>query len=220
MAFKAKDFIEIEFTGKTEEGMIFDSNIKEDLKKTDIKAEAKPFIFCLGAGMFLKGAEEFLIGKEKGEYTIELTPDKAFGKRNPSLIQTMPMKIFKENKLNPFPGAVFNFDNRMGRVLTVSGGRVMTDFNNPLAGKNVIYKINVLRKVEDIKEKVDAFTDFLLRKKFNFKVEGTKIIFEAEKGMAQFLVLFKDKFKEVFDLDIEAKEIEGKKEQDKKEIKK
>ena len=33
MALQKKDFIEIEFTGKVKDGEVFDSNIKEDLKK-------------------------------------------------------------------------------------------------------------------------------------------------------------------------------------------
>jgi len=36
---------------------------------------------------FLKGVEEFLIGKDIGNYEIDLKPEKAFGKRNPSLFK-------------------------------------------------------------------------------------------------------------------------------------
>ena len=50
----------------------------------DHPIEAEPFIFCLGEGMFLPGIEDFLIGKEIGEYEVELPPEKAFGKRNPT----------------------------------------------------------------------------------------------------------------------------------------
>ena len=46
------------------------------------------------------------------------------------------MKIFIQQKINPIPGVMFNFDGRIAKVLTVSGGRVMIDFNNPIAGKN------------------------------------------------------------------------------------
>ncbi len=82
---KAKDFIEIEFTGKQKDGTIFDSNIKKDLQEANLNTSAKPFIFAIGEDMFLKSIDEFLIGKETGkDYEIELAPEKAFGKRNTS----------------------------------------------------------------------------------------------------------------------------------------
>ena len=64
MPLKKNDFIEIEFTAKTKDGEIFDSNVKSDLKKANLNTEAKPAIFALGEGMFLKGADDFLLGKE------------------------------------------------------------------------------------------------------------------------------------------------------------
>ena len=98
-----KDFVEIEFTGKIKDGDIFDSNIKEDLEKANINVKAKPFIFRIGEGMFLKGVEDFLIGKELGKrYEIELTPENAFGNRNSKLIQIMPIKIFMQQKIRNY----------------------------------------------------------------------------------------------------------------------
>lgn len=206
MTLQKKDFIKIEFTGKVKDGEIFDSNIKEDLKDANLKTESKPFIFCLGEGMFLKGVEDFLIGKDIGEYEIELTSEKAFGKRDANLVQMMPIKIFAEQKVNPVPGAMFNFDGRIAKILTVSGGRVMVDFNNPIAGKDVVYKIKVLRKVEDKNEKIKAFIDFLFKRDLKFEVKDKKLIIEVEKQMKNFVEMFKDKFKDIFDLELEVRE--------------
>ena len=208
MPLQKKDFIEIEFTGRVKDGEIFDSNIKQDLEKLDSKATPKPLVFCLGEGMFLKGVDDFLIGKEIGKYKIELTPENAFGNRDSSLVKMIPLKVFKQHNVNPVPGTVFNFDNRMAKILTVSGGRVMTDFNNPLAGKEVVYDVKVLRKVEDTNEKIKAFNDFLFRKDFKFEVKDKKLIIEVEKQMTKFVEMFKDKFKEIFNLDLEVKEVE------------
>lgn len=205
-----KDFIEIEFTGKVKGGEIFDSNIKEDLEKTNLNIPPKPIIFCLGEGMFIKGVDDFLIGKDVGEYQIELSQEQAFGKRDPKLIQTAPMKIFREQKLNPVQGAMFNFDGKIAKILTVSGGRVMLDFNNPLAGKDVSYKVKVLRKVEDVKEKIKAFNDFLFRKEFKFKVKDKEINMSVEKSFAKFVEMFADKFKEIFGLELKITEIPDK----------
>lgn len=215
MKLKKGDFIEIEFTGRTlNDGKVFDSNIKEDLEKLhqghSHSIKPKPFIFSLGQGMFLEGVDDFLIGREIGEYKIPLPPEKAFGRREPGLIQRVPMRIFKEQKINPFPGAIFNFDGRVGRILAVSGGRVLTDFNNPLAGKEIIYEVKVLRKVDDINEKVKAFNEFLFKKDLKFKIEDKTLFLQVEKPLVKFAEIFKDKYKEVFSLDLEVREFDKK----------
>jgi FKBP-type peptidyl-prolyl cis-trans isomerase 2 len=207
MTFEKNDFIEIEFTGRIKDGEVFDSNIQEELSKLNSNQPAKPFVFCIGQDMFLNGIEEFLIGKDVGSYEIDLIPEKAFGPRNPSLVQMIPLKIFIEHKVNPIPGAVLTFDNKLGKVLTVSGGRVMVDFNNPLSGKEVVYNIKVTRKIEDVNEKVSALNEFLFRRDFKFEIKDKKLILETEKQFKSFIELFKDKFKEMIGLDLEVKEI-------------
>ena len=223
MELKKSDFIEIEFTAKIKDGEVFDSNIKEELQKLNPHAKAERFIYSLSEGMFLEGVDNYLIGKEIGEYKIELNPEKAFGKRESKLIQMIPMKVFKQHNVNPIPGSMFNFDNRAAKILTVSGGRVMVDFNNPLAGKDVIYNIKILRKVEDKNEKIKALNKFLFKKDFKFEIKDKKLILEVEKGMSKFIEMFKDKYKEILDLELEVKEpIEKKvkeKENKKEEVK-
>ena len=226
MVLKEKDFIEIKFTGKVKDGEIFDSNIKEDLEKiqTQNPVEAKDFIFCLGQGMFLKSLDDFLIGKLETEkdYDIILPPEKAFGNRDPGLIQRIPSRIFKEHKIAPFPGITFNFDGRAGKVLTVSGGRVMVDFNHGLAGKDIEYKIKLIKKVTDEKEKIKSLNDFFFRKSLNFEVKENKLIFNLDKEDSQLknlIELLKDKYKDMLNLEVEVKvgEVkEEKKEEDKK----
>jgi FKBP-type peptidyl-prolyl cis-trans isomerase 2 len=203
MVLNKKDFIEIEFTGKTKEGDVFDSNVKEELEKGNIKGYPKPFLFCLGEGMFVKGIDDFLVGKEIKEYEVSLKPEDAFGKRNPKLIQMIPIKEFTKHRLNPLPGAMFNFDGRLAKILTVSGGRVMIDFNNPLAGKEVDYHIKVLRKIDDLNEKINALNDFFFRQNFKFDVQDTKLILEIPKGMKKFIEMFSDKYKDMLGLDLE-----------------
>lgn len=210
MKFKEKDFIEIEFTARTKDGEIFDSNIEKDLKEIGSKTKVEPFIFCLGQGMFLKAIDDYLIGKEPGKYTLELEPEKAFGKRQPNLINRIPLKLFKEHNVNPVPGILFNFDGRIGKVLAVSGGRVILDFNNPIAGKDVIYEIKILKKVEDEKEQIKAFIKFLFKKELAFEIKENKIIISVEKSMAKFVELFADKFKDIFNKDLEVKELKEK----------
>lgn len=208
MPFRQGDFVEIEFTGRTKDGNVFDSNISEELKKLNPEAEAKPFVFPLGHGMFLKGIEEFLLDREQGMYEISLPPEKAFGKRDSKKIKIIPINVFREKNVNPVPGVAFNFDGLVGKIITVSGGRVIVDFNNLLAGKEVIYKIKVNRKIDDINEKVKAMLDFLFRREFDFQVEGRKLVIFCEKEMKDFIGLFTDKFREILELDLEVREKE------------
>ncbi|MBW6442457.1 peptidylprolyl isomerase [Patescibacteria group bacterium] len=219
MEIKEKDFIEVNFTGKTQDGETFDSTLKEELDKIDPadgnKINPKPFIFCVGKDMFLKSLDKFLIGKEIGKkYSVKLKPEEAFGKRSPSLIQRVPIRLFHEQKIKPIMGTTLNFDGRIGKILIVSGGRVMVDFNHLLAGKDVQYEIEVIRKVEDTKEKIKALTDFLFKREleFDLREKDKKIIFKVEKPLVEFLKLFNDKFKETLDLEIETEIINEPKE--------
>lgn len=211
MALKKTDFIEIEFTGKLKTGEIFDSNIKEDLEKLhkghNHPIETKPFVLCLGEQMFLDSVENFIIGKEIGEYELQLSPEKAFGTRNSKLVMMIPMKVFREQKINPVQGDVLNFDGRPAKILTVSGGRIMVDFNNPLAGKEVIYKLKIKRKVDDLNEKIKAMINFFFRKDFEFEVKEGKIIIAVDASFKKFAELFKNQFKKLFNLELEVKEI-------------
>ncbi len=207
MTLQKNDFIEIEFIAKTKEGNLFDSNIPEELKKINPQAKAKPFLFPLNQGMFIQGVDDFLVGKDLGKYTIELQPENAFGKRDLKLIQVASSNMFKNQKVQPYPGAVFNFDNRLGKVLSVSGGRVRIDFNHPLAGKEVIYEVDVKRKIETLEEKVKALIDFFFRKEWDFKIQDNILNLNVEPKFKQFVELFKDKFKEILDLDLNVKEL-------------
>ena len=52
-----------------------------------------------------------------------------------------------------------------GVVKTVSGGRVLVDFNHPLAGKDLVYNVKINKIVDDIKEKLNS----LLKMHLNIK---------------------------------------------------
>ncbi len=175
-----------------------------------MKGDPIPLIYCLGEYMFIKGVDNFLIGKEIGEYNIPLTPEKAFGKRNPKLIRMIPIKNFVQHNINPIPGSVFDFDGKLAKILTVSGGRVIVDFNHPVAGKDVEYHIKILRKVENIKEKVKSLNEFFFRQSFKFEIKEKKLILDVPNEAKQFAEMFKEKYKELLGLDLEFKIVENK----------
>jgi FKBP-type peptidyl-prolyl cis-trans isomerase SlyD len=171
MNIKKGDFVEIKYVGRLEDNTIFDLNDKEIAKKENIQAHIHDkTIVCLGSKDVVEGLDEFLIDKEIGKKLhINLPPEKAFGKKDAKLFQMIPMKKFLEQKINPMPGLTVEIDNYTGVIKSISGGRVMVDLNHPLAGKNVSYEITILRKVDDLKEKVEGFLEM------NFHLHNPKI---------------------------------------------
>ncbi len=212
---KKGDFIELKFTGYTN-GEPFDSNIEEDLKKIDKEGKVKRMIVCVGEGMVVKGLDKEIEGKEVGkEYRITVQPKDAFGERRRELVRIIPLSVFSEKKINPRQGGVYVFDDAVARVIAISGGRVTTDFNNPLSGKEIKYKFLIHKKVEDVKEKADALFESFLRFVPKFEV-GEKIIVKGRKELKMFVDAIKDKFKELLGKEIEF--IEEEAERIKKEI--
>jgi len=100
----------------------------------------------------------------------------------------------------------FTFDNLIGKIISVSGGRVIVDFNNPLAGKNISYELNVKSIVKDENEKIKALMRYFFKREFPFVVENKKLIIESEKNYIDFIQLFKEAFKRILNLELEIKE--------------
>lgn len=202
------DFIEIEFIGKSN-NQIFDTTNPKEARELGIKnpEEIKPMIVSIGNQMILKGLDDELAGKEiEKKYSIHLSPEKAFGKRNPQIIRTYSLSSFIKNNIHPHPGMSLQLDNHVVRVLSVTGGRVTVDFNNPLAGKEVDYDFIIKRKIKDDKEKINALQDFFFRQRFEFTIKGKKVIFKNNLIKAILPVLDK-KFEEMtgFTFSIEEK---------------
>ncbi len=205
LTIQKNDFIEIEFTGKAN-NEIFDTTNKDEAKKIGLDADVKPLIVSVGNQMLLKGLDDFLEGKEIGKkYSLHLSQEKAFGKRNPSMIKTMPLKIFTEKQMTPYPGMSVQLDNYIAKILSVSGGRVTVDFNNPLAGKEIDYEFKVLKKIENDEEKINALQDFFFKQRFDFEIKDKKVIFKKAE-IKYFIDLFNQKFKEMTGLDFETEE--------------
>jgi len=207
MSLKKGDFIEIEFTGKIKDtGVVFDTTIEEDAKKADLKIKnLKPFTLSVGHKMLPNGFDADIEGKEIGKkYTVELTPEKAFGKRDPKAVKMIPTKLFHEQKINPERGMQLALDGQLVKILSSDRGRTLVDFNNPLAGKPVTYTYKINKTVTDQKEKIDALQDFLFRKTFKFEIKDKTITFKVEKQMEPFVKMFAPKFEEILEMKVEA----------------
>jgi FKBP-type peptidyl-prolyl cis-trans isomerase 2 len=211
------DFIEIEFTGRAN-NEIFDTTNKEEARQMGLEIEVKPMIISVGNQMLLKGLDDSLEGKEIGKkYSIHLNQEQAFGKRHSELVKTIPLRVFREQNINPYQGMTLQLDNNLAKVLSVSGGRIIVDFNNPLAGKEIDYNFKIIKKINDNKEKVNALQDFFLRARFDFDIDETnkKVIFKKQE-IRPFIEMFRQKFREITGLDFEVEEAKEIKENNEK----
>ncbi len=164
MAVKVGDFIRLDYTGKIQEtGDVFDTTDEAVAKEAGIEVENKTYNaipIVIGGGHVLKGLEEALLGMEEGEEKIvEIPPEEGFGLRDPKLLQLIPMGEFRKQGMKPEVGMAITSDGTTGIIRSVSGGRVRVDFNHELAGKNLIYNIQVVRIIDDDVEKVKSMIE-------------------------------------------------------------
>jgi FKBP-type peptidyl-prolyl cis-trans isomerase 2 len=173
---KQKDFIEIEYTARlAEENIIFDTTDIAIAKKQNIFSEGMrygPAIICVGEKQVLGGLDKNLEGKEIGKsYTFRLTPEEGFGKKDAKLLKLVPITIFKKQNINVMPGLQVDIDGVVGTIRTVTGGRVIVDFNHPFSGRDLIYEVKLNRIVTKKEEQIAALIQILL----NLKSEVTLV---------------------------------------------
>lgn len=208
MAIKKHDFVEVEYTGRLKEsGDVFDTTDKDTALKAEIfseDSEYRPIIICVGEGFILPGIDNYVEGKELGEYKIELDAEHAFGKKDAKLIQMIPAARFKGQDIQPVPGLRLNIDGHVGIIRSVNGGRIIVDFNHPLAGRDVIYDVKVSRVVSDKKEQVTALMRSLLGlRNADVEMKDNKAIIKLPELPAPLLEELKKKIKELSGVDAE-----------------
>jgi len=111
--------------------------------------DEEPLEFSMGDGTLQPGLELGLFGLRAGDkQTLTLTPDQAYGWHDDKMIHHMPLSDF-DGKIEPEPGQLVAFstaegDEAPGIVLSVENDKVKVDFNHPLAGHNVVYRVEIL----------------------------------------------------------------------------
>tara|TARA_Y100000310_G_scaffold335772_1_gene418642 strand:- start:5850 stop:6533 length:684 start_codon:yes stop_codon:yes gene_type:complete len=187
---KKEDFVEIEYTGKLkDDDFIFDTTDEKVAKDNEIynqEHQYGPIKIMIGGNQVLPGLDRFMVGKEPGEYKVNLSPEEGFGRKNAQLLKLMPKKIFTKQQINPMPGLPVNIDGMNGVIKTVSGGRCMVDFNHPLSGKELIYDIKINRIITEEKEKISAILELQTKKEdFDLNLEGEKVVITLKNKLFQ-----------------------------------
>lgn len=138
---KTGDTVKVHYTGKLNNGDVFDSSV-----------DADPLQFTIGQKQMIPAFEEAMIDMEPGEKkTIEIPADGAYGQPSDNMIQTvergmLPAEIELKVGLqltaqdptgHPFVVTVTKFDDES----------VTLDGNHPLAGEDLTFDVELVEIV-------------------------------------------------------------------------
>ena len=134
---KNGDNVSVHYTGKLEDGSVFDTSLAEG---------REPLTVTLGQGQLIPGFENGLIDMTAGEMkTIEIEPENAYGDINPQLMSEIPLSQVPEGVKT---GDMLQGQNQFGPVnvvvTEVKESTVVLDMNHPLAGKKLIFDLEVV----------------------------------------------------------------------------
>ena len=129
--------VTVNYTGRLEDGVVFDSSLNEG--RTPLKA-------TLGQNQLIPGFERGLVDMEVGDKkTIEIPYLEAYGEYNESLVGEVEKAKVPENVQ---VGAMLQTQSPNGpmnvKVVEIKEDVVVLDANHPLAGKNLIFDLEVV----------------------------------------------------------------------------
>ncbi|WP_461210072.1 FKBP-type peptidyl-prolyl cis-trans isomerase [Desulfocurvus sp. DL9XJH121] len=136
---KQGDTVLIHYTGSLEDGHVFDSSRNRD----------EPFQFTLGSGAVIPGFDTAVDGMETGEVkTFTIPVSDAYGERNDEMVFDLP-RTELPGDVEPEAGMVLEAQTQEGdnfrlTVTAVADDAVTLDGNHPLAGKDLVFEIELL----------------------------------------------------------------------------
>jgi len=135
---KENDTVKVHYTGKLADGQVFDSSEGKE-----------PIEFTLGQGQLIPGFEKGLIDMKLNEKkTINIPKDEAYGDSREDLIQEVQKSELPE-EIKPEVGMGLVSKSQDGRemnlvVAEVKEESIVVDGNHPLAGKDLIFDLEVV----------------------------------------------------------------------------
>ena len=120
-----------------------------DGREVDTTRRGKPATFTIGDGKVPAGFEAELMGMSSGDdERIPIPPERGFGPRREENVRTVPVADFPDAE-SLEPGLVMAFHSPEGDlpgvVREIRGTEVVVDFNHPLAGRDLIFDVTILR---------------------------------------------------------------------------
>lgn len=128
----------VEYKGMLEDGTVFDSS-----------EENGPLDITIGAGQVIQGLDEALASMEVGEKrTVTIPCEKAFGRYNEFNVQKRDLRYVPNAEELPV-GQRISFMGPGGQkvsamVQKIEDGYAYLDFNNKLAGKTLVYDLEIV----------------------------------------------------------------------------
>ena len=158
MTFSKGSLILVDYVAKVKDtGKVFETTIEEEAKKHslhDPNIKYQPKLISVGESWILKAVDEALEKTSVGDKkTIEVTPAKGFGERDPGKVRKIPLRKLGEDAEKVSIGDTIEVDNKKGLVRFIGAGRVQIDYNHPFAGKTILYDINVSKELKSDDEK-------------------------------------------------------------------
>ncbi len=135
------DKVRVHYTGRLKDGTQFDSS-----------AGREPLEFEVGAGMMIKGFDAAVNGMAVGQkVTVEIPAAEAYGESNPEMIIDVPRTNLPPD-LNPQVGQQLGMSTPQGqqvpvKVKEVHDDKIVIDANHDLAGKDLIFDIELVEIV-------------------------------------------------------------------------
>lgn len=132
------DKVKVHYHGTLTDGSTFDSS-----------AGREPLAFEVGAGMMIAGFDQGVVGMTLGEKKrIQIAPADAYGESDPNMVIEFPKDRFPEDMV-PEAGMQLNMSNGQGQqfpvvITEVKDEVVVLDANHPLAGKELIFDIEMV----------------------------------------------------------------------------
>lgn len=134
---KNGDSVSVNYTGRLDDGSIFDTSLEEG---------REPLKATLGQGQLIPGFENGLIGMSVGETkTIEIPPSDAYGEHNPNMIQEVSREqVPADVKVGDMLQGMSQNGPINVKISEVKDESVILDMNHPLAGKKLIFDLEVI----------------------------------------------------------------------------
>jgi len=145
---KKGDYLLIDYTGKFEDGTVFDTTLKEKALGAGIYDEEKeyrPLFFIADTRQVIKGIDRGVLGMKEGEEkTLIIPPGDAYGEYKNYLIQKIPLARL-ELQNPPEPGTkIITPAGSEVKVLNSTETSATLDFNHELAGKTLVLEIKLV----------------------------------------------------------------------------
>ena len=130
----------------------FSVALENGIEIDNTRSYPEPVSLVIGDGNLLEGFEKALLGLRAGDRrTVHLPPEDAFGPWNPENVQSFDtVQFVKAGDTTPEIGTMMEFQDKGGGTLAgvvkaVNDDKVEVDFNHPLAGRNVVFEVEIAK---------------------------------------------------------------------------